>query len=61
MAQARRLGWQSRVYESIPQERSGDRIQGRLTHRRYEAKDGSAKYVTEIIVNEVLPFGKIQA
>ncbi|HOJ90987.1 MAG TPA: single-stranded DNA-binding protein [Saprospiraceae bacterium] len=33
-------------------------IQGRLTHRSYEAKDGSTKYITEIIVNEVLPFGR---
>ena len=33
-------------------------IQGRLTHRSYEAKDGSTKYITEIIVNEVLSFGR---
>ncbi|MFZ1378187.1 MAG: single-stranded DNA-binding protein [Saprospiraceae bacterium] len=33
-------------------------IQGRLTHRSYEAKDGQTKYITEIIVNEILAFGK---
>ena len=36
-------------------------IQGRLSHRSYEAKDGSTKYITEIIVNEVLPFGRKEA
>ena len=33
-------------------------IQGRLSSRSYVAKDGQTKYITEIIVNEVLPFGK---
>ena len=36
-------------------------IQGRLSHRSYEAKDGTTKYITEIIVNEVLPFGRKEA
>ena len=36
-------------------------IQGRLSHRSYEAKDGTTKYITEIIVNEVLPFSKKDA
>lgn len=33
-------------------------IEGKLTNRSYEAKDGSKRYVTEIIVNEILLLGK---
>ncbi|NUM31651.1 MAG: single-stranded DNA-binding protein [Bacteroidetes bacterium] len=29
-------------------------IEGRLTNRSYEAKDGTKKYITEIVVNEFL-------
>ena len=29
-------------------------IEGRLTHRSYDDKDGNTKYMTEIIVNEIL-------
>ncbi len=32
-------------------------IEGRLTNRSYEAKDGTKKYITEIIVNEFLLAG----
>lgn len=32
-------------------------IEGRLTNRSYEAKDGSKKYITEIVVNEFLLAG----
>lgn len=32
-------------------------IDGKLTSRSYEAEDGTTKYVTEIIVNEVLLLG----
>ena len=37
----------------------GDRlsIEGRLTNRRYEAKDGTTKYITEIVVNDFLLAG----
>ncbi|HRI01617.1 MAG TPA: single-stranded DNA-binding protein [Saprospiraceae bacterium] len=33
-------------------------VQGRLSHRSYQAKDGQTKYITEIIINEILPLGK---
>ena len=33
-------------------------IQGRLSSRSYVAKDGQTKYITEIIVNEVLLIGR---
>ena len=29
-------------------------VEGKLTHRSYEAKDGEKRYVTEIICNELL-------
>jgi single-strand DNA-binding protein len=32
-------------------------IEGKLTSRSYDDKDGNKKYITEIVVNEVLIFG----
>jgi single-strand DNA-binding protein len=32
-------------------------IEGRLIHRSYEDKDGVKKYVTEVVVNEILLLG----
>ncbi len=33
-------------------------IEGKLTHRSYDDKNGEKKYVTDIIVNELLLIGK---
>jgi len=33
-------------------------IEGKLTSRSYEDKEGQKRYVTEVVVNEVLMFGK---
>ncbi|MDY7396637.1 single-stranded DNA-binding protein [Aureibaculum sp. 2210JD6-5] len=33
-------------------------IEGKLTSRSYEDKDGNKKYITEIVVNELLMLGK---
>lgn len=33
-------------------------IEGKLTHRSYDDKEGNKKYVTEILANEVLLLGK---
>jgi single-strand DNA-binding protein len=33
-------------------------IEGKLVHRNYEDKDGNKRYVTEIVVNELLLLGK---
>ena len=33
-------------------------IEGKLTSRSYETKEGEKKYITEVVVNEVLMFGK---
>lgn len=33
-------------------------VEGKLTHRSYDDKDGNKRYVTEVLVNEVLLLGK---
>jgi single-strand DNA-binding protein len=33
-------------------------IEGRLTHRSYDDKNGEKRYVTEVIASDVLLFGK---
>ncbi len=33
-------------------------IEGKLTHRTYDDKNGEKRYVTDIVVNEVLLLGK---
>ena len=32
-------------------------IEGRLAHRSYDDKDGNTKYITEVIVNQILLLG----
>ncbi|MEP6932019.1 MAG: single-stranded DNA-binding protein, partial [Flavobacterium sp.] len=33
-------------------------IEGKLTHRSYDDKNGEKKYVTEVVVNEILLLSK---
>ena len=33
-------------------------IEGKLTHRSYDDKDGNKRYITEVVANEVLLIGK---
>lgn len=33
-------------------------IEGKLTHRNYDDKDGNKRYVTEVVVSELLLLGK---
>jgi single-strand DNA-binding protein len=33
-------------------------INGKLTSRSYDDKDGNKKYITEVVVNEIMFFGK---
>ena len=33
-------------------------IEGKLTHRSYDDKDGVKRYITEVVANEVLLIGK---
>lgn len=33
-------------------------IEGKLTHRSYEDKNGEKRYITEVVVNDVLLLGK---
>ena len=33
-------------------------IEGKLTHRSYDDKDGNKRFITEVIANEILLIGK---
>jgi single-strand DNA-binding protein len=33
-------------------------IDGKLTHRSYEDKNGEKRYITEVVVNEIMLLGK---
>lgn len=33
-------------------------IEGKLTHRSYDDKDGNKRYVTDVVVNDILLLGK---
>ena len=33
-------------------------VDGKLTHKSYEDKDGAKRYVTEVVVNDILLLGK---
>ena len=33
-------------------------IEGKLTHRSYDDKDGVKRYITEVVVNDILLLGK---
>lgn len=33
-------------------------VEGKLTHRSYDDKDGSKRYITEVVANEILLLGK---
>jgi len=33
-------------------------IEGKLTHRSYDDKDGTKRYITEVVVNDILLLGK---
>ena len=33
-------------------------IEGKLTHRSYDDKDGNKRYITEVVANDVLLLGK---
>ncbi|MDI9256211.1 MULTISPECIES: single-stranded DNA-binding protein [Flavobacterium] len=33
-------------------------VDGKLTHRSYDDKDGAKRYVTEVVVNDILLLGK---
>jgi single-strand DNA-binding protein len=33
-------------------------VEGKLTHRSYDDKNGEKRYITEVMVSDVLLFGK---
>ena len=46
------------VAEKYLQKGSELAVEGKLTYRSYEDKDGEKKYITEIVVNEMIMLGK---
>ncbi len=46
------------VAEKYLQKGSELAVEGKLTYRSYEDKDGEKKYITEIVVNELIMLGK---
>ena len=51
-------GKQADVAERYLQKGSELAVEGRLTYRTYEDKQGEKKYITEILVNELVMLGK---
>lgn len=47
-------GKTAEIIEKYLQKGSEVAVEGKLIHRSYEAKDGQKKYVTEIVVDELL-------
>lgn len=45
------------IIEKFVQKGKEIAIEGRLTSRSYEDKEGNKKYITEVIANEILLFG----
>ena len=46
------------IIEQLLKKGSHVAIEGKLTHRSYDDKDGNKRFVTEVIANEILLIGK---
>jgi single-strand DNA-binding protein len=51
-------GKQAEVIESYVKKGSEIAVEGKLTNRSYDDKNGEKQYITEIVVNQVLLLGK---
>ena len=53
------VGWNktAEIIERYLEEGSEVAIEGKLTSRSYETKEGEKKYITEVVANEVLMLG----
>ncbi len=51
-------GKQAEIIESYVKKGSEIAIEGKLTNRSYDDKNGDKQYITEILVNQVLLFDK---
>lgn len=58
MASTDCLGKTAEIIEKYVTKGKEIAIEGKLTHRSYDDKNGEKKYVTDIIVNELLLIGK---
>lgn len=53
------VAWDStaKIVEKYLKKGSEVAIQGKLTHRSYEDKNGQTKYISEVLINEVMLMG----
>ena len=58
MAQSCRLGETADIIEKYVVKGKEIAIEGKLTHKSYEDKNGEKRYVTEVVIDELLMLGK---
>src|SRR5690606_35669118 len=51
-------GKTAEILEKYLTKRKEDAIEGKLTSRSYETKEGEKRYITEVVCNELLMLGK---
>jgi single-strand DNA-binding protein len=61
MASIDSLGAKAEIAEKYLKKGKEIAIEGKLSHHSYDDKDGNKKFVTDIIVNEILMLGKADA
>jgi len=54
-------GKQADVAESYLEKGKEVCVEGKLTHRSYDDKNGNKRYITEVVCNEILMLGKKSA
>lgn len=58
MAPSKRLGKTADIIEKYVTKGKEIAIEGKLTHRSYDDKDGNKRYITEVMVNELVLMSK---
>lgn len=53
-------GKQAELVENYVSKGKEIAVKGKLTYRSYEAETGDKKYVTEVVISEVLLLGKVE-
>ena len=58
MAPSKRLGKVADIIEKYVTKGKEIAIEGKLTHRSYDDKEGNKRYITEVVANDILLLGK---
>lgn len=58
MAPSNGMGKTAEIIEKYVTKGKDIAIEGKLTHRSYDDKDGNKRFITEVIANEILLIGK---